>query len=94
MATWFEHRVVAACSLCEMAHMYAICSLFAYAAFYVVDSGWASDRDAAGFVAGLLGSAVTLGRIPVAALWGAAARMPPRMPVPALVRGTWARALV
>ncbi|EGB07510.1 hypothetical protein AURANDRAFT_27175 [Aureococcus anophagefferens] len=53
--------------------MYAICSLFAYAAFYVVDSGWASDRDAAGFVAGLLGSAVTLGRIPVAALWGAAA---------------------
>ena len=51
MATWFEHRVVAACSLCEMAHMYAICSLFAYAAFYVVDSGWASDRDAAGFVA-------------------------------------------
>ncbi|KAH8048170.1 major facilitator superfamily-like protein [Aureococcus anophagefferens] len=73
MATWFEHRVVAACSLCEAAHMYAICSLFAYAAFYVVDSGWASDRDAAGFVAGLLGSAVTLGRIPVAALWGAAA---------------------
>ena len=48
MATWFEHRVVAACSLCEMAHMYAICSLFAYAAFYVVDSGWAADRDAAG----------------------------------------------
>ncbi|KAH8046482.1 major facilitator superfamily-like protein [Aureococcus anophagefferens] len=73
MATWSEHRVVAACSLCEAAHMYAICSLFAYAAFYVVDSGWASDRDAAGFVAGLLGSAVTLGRIPVAALWGAAA---------------------
>ena len=66
-------KVVFACSCCETAHMYAICSIFAYAAFLCVDKGWAADRDRAGYVAGLLGSALAGGRIPVAALWGAAA---------------------
>eukprot|EP00420_Gonyaulax_spinifera_P012286 CAMPEP_0197938520 /NCGR_PEP_ID=MMETSP1439-20131203/118268_1 /TAXON_ID=66791 /ORGANISM="Gonyaulax spinifera, Strain CCMP409" /LENGTH=69 /DNA_ID=CAMNT_0043561595 /DNA_START=45 /DNA_END=251 /DNA_ORIENTATION=+ len=34
------------------------------------DLGWATDRDGAGFVAGFLQSANTMGRIPTGMLWG------------------------
>ncbi|KAJ1450318.1 major facilitator superfamily domain-containing protein [Pelagophyceae sp. CCMP2097] len=69
---WPWRAVVVLC-LGNAAHFFAICSLFSYAGFLCVDLGWSRDRDHAGFVAGWLGTALTLGRIPTAVAWGAAA---------------------
>lgn len=56
--------------LCNTGHFYAVCSLFSYAGIMCVDLGWAPDRNRAGFAAGFLQSANTLGRVLTASLWG------------------------
>ena len=58
---------------CMMAHYYMQCSIFSYAAFLVVDRGWVDNLSDAGNIAGLLGSAVFLGRTLASGLWGIAA---------------------
>eukprot|EP00971_Amphidinium_carterae_P149745 2968826-Amphidinium_carterae.1 len=63
-------RFVAAVCLCHAAHLYFVCNIFSFGALMCVDLGWAQDRDNAGYVAGYLNSANTLGRIPTAGLWG------------------------
>ena len=68
-----RHEILAAAAAprTRIAHSYAVASVMSYVGFYAVDSGWAVDVDAAGFVAGLLASAMPFGRIP-ASTWGAA----------------------
>ncbi len=63
---------VAAAGLANCAHFYAICSIFSYAGFLAVDNGWAADIDSAGYTAGLLPTALILGRLPTAIPWGMA----------------------
>lgn len=63
-------RRLAVLSSAEMVHFYSVCSLFSYAGIMAVDLGWCRDEDAAGFVAGFLGSVTTLMRVPTAGLWG------------------------
>ena len=65
-------RGVAVLYVTCIAHSYAVASVMSYVGFYAVDSGWAADVDAAGFVAGLLASAMPFGRIPASIAWGAA----------------------
>ena len=65
-------RGVAVLYVTCIAHSYAVASVMSYVGFYAVDSGWATDVDAAGFVAGLLASAMPFGRIPASIAWGAA----------------------
>lgn len=67
-----RHALAAAC-FANMAHFYSICSIFSYAGFLAVDSGWAADSDSAGYVAGWLPTALLLGRLPTSVVWGAAA---------------------
>ena len=62
-----NHRAIAAVCVCNMAHFYAICSIFSYAGFLAVDCQWAADEDRAGFVAGLLPAALLCGRLPTSA---------------------------
>ena len=50
----------------------AICSICSYAGFLAVDNGWATDIDSAGYTAGLLPTALILGRLPTAIPWGMA----------------------
>jgi MFS family permease len=64
---------VATLALVNGAHFYTICSLFPYAGFLAVDSGWADDVDSAGYVAGYLATATLLARIPTSVAWGYAA---------------------
>ncbi|KAJ8601274.1 hypothetical protein CTAYLR_010698 [Chrysophaeum taylorii] len=66
-------RAVLVLGIGNMAHFYTICSLFSYAGFLTVELGWSSNVDRAGFVAGWLGTSLTLGRLPTAVLWGVAA---------------------
>ena len=54
-----------------MSHFSTICSLFSYAGFLVVDQGWCDSVDEAGYLAGWLGSALVLGRLPTGVAWGA-----------------------
>lgn len=63
-------RLVAVMCLCDGAHYYAMCSLFSYGGIMSADLGWVEDRDTAGFVAGLLGSAGMLGRMLSSPIWG------------------------
>eukprot|EP00971_Amphidinium_carterae_P201641 4001202-Amphidinium_carterae.1 len=63
-------RFAVALCLCHVAHLYFVCNIFSFAGLMCVDLGWAEDRDKAGYVAGYLQSANTLGRIPTASLWG------------------------
>lgn len=63
-------RLVAVMCLCDGAHYYSMCSLFSYGGIMSADLGWVEDRDAAGFVAGLLGSAGMLGRTFTSPFWG------------------------
>lgn len=65
-----DRGAVAALMLGNFAHFYSICSLFSYAGIMCVDLGWVENADSAGFVAGFLASANTLGRFPTAGLWG------------------------
>lgn len=69
----FPWKAVAVLALCNASHFYSICSLFSYAGFLCVDLGWSRNVDRAGFVAGWLGTALTLGRLPTAFAWGMAA---------------------
>ena len=59
----FPRRQCVVLALCNAAHFYTICSLFAYAGFLVVDLGWEPDVDAAGYVVGYLGTSLVLGRL-------------------------------
>jgi len=65
-------RAVVVLALGNNAHFYSICSVFTIAGFLASDLGWVSNKDSAGYVAGWLGSALTLGRIPTAVLHGLA----------------------
>lgn len=71
MAEW-PWRGVLVLSLGNCAHFYSICSLFSYAGFLCVDLGWVSNKDRAGFLAGWLGTSLTVGRLPTAVAWGVA----------------------
>lgn len=68
-----NRKAVAAVCLANCAHFYAICSIFSYAGFLAVDCGWAADEDQAGFAAGLLPTALIMGRLPTSIFWGHAA---------------------
>lgn len=61
---------IAALSMCNAAHFYSLCSIFSYAAFLCVDAGWVDHIDEAGFMAGLLPTAVMAGRILTSFAWG------------------------
>lgn len=63
-------RPILALCACNVAHFYAVCSLFSYGGIMSADLGWVKDRDNAGNVAGFLQSSNVLGRIPTASLWG------------------------
>ncbi len=58
------YRAIAALALCNAAHFYSLCSIFSYAAFLCVDAGWVEHIDEAGYMAGLLPTAVMSGREP------------------------------
>ena len=60
---------VAALCLCSCAHGYIMTNLFSYAGLMCADLGWVEDRDSAGFIAGFLTSANTLGRTFTASLF-------------------------
>ena len=64
------YRAIAALSLCNAAHFYSLCSIFSYAAFLCVDAGWVEHIDEAGYMAGLLPTAVMSGRILTSFAWG------------------------
>jgi len=66
-------KPVIAIGWANAAHFYSLCSIFSYAGFLAVDCGWAADADTAGFVAGLLPTAVLCGRLFTSILWGHAA---------------------
>jgi MFS family permease len=66
-------KPVIALSVCNSAHFYSLCSIFSYAGFLAVDCGWAPDRDRSGYVAGLLPTAVLVGRLFTSISWGYAA---------------------
>jgi len=66
-------KPVIAIGWANAAHFYSLCSIFSYAGFLAVDCGWAADADTAGFVAGLLPTAVLFGRLFTSILWGHAA---------------------
>jgi MFS family permease len=68
-----NQRALAAACFANMAHFYAICSIFSYAGYLAVDSGWAANSDSAGYVAGWLPTALLLGRLPTSVVWGQAA---------------------
>ena len=68
-----EWKRVAVIAAGMMGHSYSIGSIFSYVGIMAVDLGWADDADAAGFVASLLSSALTVARLPTASLWGHAA---------------------
>lgn len=53
---------VSALCLCMAAHFFSITSLFSYSGFLAVDAGWSNDIDSAGFVVGILASALPLAR--------------------------------
>lgn len=59
--------------IANAAHFYSLCSIFSYAGFLAVDCGWAAHEDEAGFAAGLLPTAVLLGRLITSIPWGHAA---------------------
>ena len=63
-------KAIAALSLCNAAHFYSLCSIFSYAAFLCVDAGWVEHIDEAGYMAGLLPTAVMSGRILTSFAWG------------------------
>ena len=63
---------VLATGVVNMAHFYAICSGFPYFGYLVRDCGWAPSIDEAGFVAGLLPTALLTGRVFTTQLWGRA----------------------
>ena len=63
-------KAIAALTLCNAAHFYSLCSIFSYAAFLCVDAGWVEHIDEAGFIAGLLPTAVMSGRILTSFVWG------------------------
>lgn len=67
-------RLVFVLCLCDGAHFYSICSLFSYAGVMSADLEWVSDRDSAGFVAGLLASGGMFGRTLTSQLVGRGAR--------------------
>ena len=62
-----EWKRVAVIAAGMMGHSYSIGSIFSYVGIM------AEDADAAGFVASLLSSALTVARLPTASLWGHAA---------------------
>jgi len=64
------YRAIAALALCNAAHFYSLCSIFSYAAFLCVDAGWVEHIDEAGYMAGLLPTAVMSGRIVTSFAWG------------------------
>ena len=66
-------KPVVALSVCNSAHFYSLCSIFSYAGFLAVDCGWAPEKDRAGYVAGLLPTAVLIGRLLTSIGWGYAA---------------------
>ena len=61
---------IAALAICNAAHFYSLCNIFSYAAFLSVDNGWVEHVNEAGFIAGLLPTAVMAGRIVTGVLWG------------------------
>lgn len=65
-----NRRAIAIVSLANTAHFYSLCSIFSYAAFLCTDMGWVADIDHAGMMAGLLPTAVMLGRILTSWPWG------------------------
>lgn len=61
---------IAALAICNAAHFYSLCNIFSYAAFLSVDNGWVEHVNEAGFIAGMLPTAVMAGRIVTGILWG------------------------
>ena len=78
---YFPYRAVLSVTLCLFANNYAITSCFAYTGAMVVHLGAASNRDEAGYAAGLLASSFMVGRGVTALVWGILADKFGRRPV-------------
>ena len=64
------YKPVIALAMSNAAHFYSICSIFSYAGFLAVDCGWAETEDEAGYTAGLLPTAIMLGRLTMSITYG------------------------